>query len=250
MCVVAVAWKAHPRWQLIVAGNRDELHARPAQPLARWPGASGIIAGQDVQAGGTWLGVSEQGRMVVVTNLRGFGDPRSGTASRGDMVRDLLAGEGRFANPADVLEGDFNPYNLLMVDAAGLRHLSNRPDPLDEPLAPGIYGVSNSPFAKPWPKATLLCGAVKHWAEAGNGMPEALLDVLRDETEIAAPDPATKDLPEPPFSSLFIRNPVYGTRCSTVVAVDADGNGVITERRFGEDGTRLGAARVVFVWRR
>lgn len=248
MCVVAVAWRAHPRWKLIVAGNRDELHARPAQPLSRWPGAARVIAGRDMQAGGTWLGISEQGRMVVVTNLRNVGDARTGVASRGDMVRDLLTGEGHFATPADVLEGDFNPYNLLMADGSGLRHLSNLPAPVDEPLRPGIFGVSNSAFATPWPKATALCAAVKRWAEAEGDAPEALLDVLRDETPFAAPKGAAEDLPEAPFASFFIRNPVYGTRCSTAVAVDANGAGVITERSFDPEGRQQGEERVTFSW--
>jgi len=77
MCVLALAWQAHPRWRLIVAGNRDELHARPAAALARWDGPAQILAGRDLQSGGTWMGVSEQARFVVVTNLRGFGAPRS-----------------------------------------------------------------------------------------------------------------------------------------------------------------------------
>src|SRR3546814_7425922 len=88
MCVLAFAWRAHPHWPLIAAGNRDELHARPAQPLARWDRPDHLLAGRDLQSGGTWLGVSEQGRFAVVTNLRGYGAPEPGRASRGALVTD------------------------------------------------------------------------------------------------------------------------------------------------------------------
>src|SRR3546814_14928386 len=98
MCVLAFAWRAHPHWPLIAAGNRDELHARPAQPLARWDRPDHLLAGRDLQSGGTWLGVSEQGRFAVVTNLRGYGAPEPGRAARGALVPDPLSGKGRFAS--------------------------------------------------------------------------------------------------------------------------------------------------------
>ena len=83
MCVLAFAWRMHPDWPIVLAGNRDELHARPAAPLHRWPQPPGLIAGQDLESGGTWLGVAEgAGRLAVVTNLRGFGPPRQGAPSR------------------------------------------------------------------------------------------------------------------------------------------------------------------------
>src|SRR4249919_1335275 len=100
MCVLAFAWHAHPRWPLVVAGNRDELHARPTIPLARWDRPSHLLAGRDLQSGGTWLGVSEQGRFAVVTNLRGYGVPQPDCASRGALVADALS-EGRYADLRD-----------------------------------------------------------------------------------------------------------------------------------------------------
>jgi uncharacterized protein with NRDE domain len=98
MCIAAFAWRAHPRWLLIAAANRDEYHARPAASLARWPDADHVLAGWDLQSGGTWLGVSEQGRFALVTNVRGYGLPDVDRASRGALVSDLLTGAGRYAN--------------------------------------------------------------------------------------------------------------------------------------------------------
>src|SRR5690606_22104535 len=99
MCIMAMAWHAHPRWRLLLVGNRDELHARPAAPLARWDEPDHLIAGRDLQSGGTWLGVSEQGRCAIVTNRRGYGLPDPAKASRGALVTDLLRGEGAYAAP-------------------------------------------------------------------------------------------------------------------------------------------------------
>ena len=100
MCVLAFAWRAHPRWQLVVAGNRDELHTRPTAPLARWTDPDHLLAGRDLLSGGTWLGVSGQGRFAVVTNLRGHGAPRADAESRGRLLRDYLAGDGERAAAA------------------------------------------------------------------------------------------------------------------------------------------------------
>src|ERR1700754_2725628 len=98
MCILAFAWQAHPRWHLVLAGNRDERHDRPAAPLARWEAPADLIAGRDLKSGGTWLGVSEKGRLAVVTNLRGHGGPDPAKVSRGALVADLLAGEGAYGD--------------------------------------------------------------------------------------------------------------------------------------------------------
>ena len=126
MCILALAWLAHPRWRLVVAGNRDELHARPAAPLARWGKPDHLIAGRDLEAGGTWLGVSEQGCFAVLTNLRGYGPPQPGRASRGALVTDLLAGEGAFADADGIDLARYGalagrpPSNLADLEAMGL----------------------------------------------------------------------------------------------------------------------------------
>jgi uncharacterized protein with NRDE domain len=251
MCVLAFAWHAHPRWRLVLAGNRDELHDRPAAPLARWDEPGHILAGRDLLSGGTWLGVSEQGRLAVVTNLRGFGAPAPDRASRGALVTDLLAGEGRYADPAAAGLGDFNPFNLILADRGEARFLSNRPGDIRTTLARGIYGLSNGALDDPWPKTMRLKAALLDWIVAGDVAPAVLLEVLREEALPAAGVPATvpSDVPqEPAQSPIFIRNPVYGTRCSTVVAIDATGAGVIIERRYAADAAVTGETSLVFAW--
>ncbi|MEI4508478.1 MULTISPECIES: NRDE family protein [unclassified Sphingopyxis] len=222
MCVVALAHKAHPDWPLILIGNRDEFHARPAAPLAEWDDGSGIVAGRDLQAGGTWLGLHRpSGRIVVVTNVRGaLPDPAK--ESRGALVVDLLRGHGRFAQPAEADLDSFNAFNLFAIDGTP-RLLTNRPQPLVASLGTGVHALANEPVDRPCDRAERLRTALMATMEQV-GDPVALLDLLAADDEPA----------------LFLRGPVYGTRCSSVVALDNNGTCVIAERSFDKSGTVTG----------
>ena len=246
MCVAALAWHAHPRWRLVAIGNRDEYHARPAAPLARWDDGSGIIAGRDLVGGGTWLGVGEAGRFVLVTNRRGFGDPDPARRSRGELVSALLT----TGDPPAPLEA-YNPFNLLASSGARLEYLTNRPEPLRTSLGHGIYGLGNGALDEPWPKTLALKQAVTDWLGAGDGDPTALFAILASDDcpalglpSYEASDIAIELRDTPPF----IRGPIYGTRCSTVVTVDDEGVGRIIERRFELDGAVTGETALEFVW--
>ncbi|GAB7553222.1 NRDE family protein [Novosphingobium sp. 11B] len=243
MCVAAVAWDAHPDWLLVVAGNRDEFHARPAAPLAHRP--DGIIAGTDLTGGGTWLGVTEGGRFALVTNYRVPEGSQPGRPSRGKLVTDLLEGV-----PPDTLTdamAQMNPFNLILADAGEASFLTNHPQVEARPLSPGIHGLSNGGFDVPWPKTLQVGEAIERWLENGSSDPAPLLDGLRDETP--APAPASPELgPEPRFAPVFIRDATYGTRCSTVIMIDRAGRGAIAERSFDADGARTGDVRIDFAW--
>jgi uncharacterized protein with NRDE domain len=232
MCVVAVAWNAHPKWQLVAAGNRDEYHARASAPLARWDDRPDILAGRDLVSGGTWIGVSEAGRFAVVTNIRSSEGPDPDKASRGALVSDWLA-DGALPPTLD----GFNPFNLIVGDSQGLRYLANRPEQVREPLTVGIHGLSNAIANEHWPRKERLNEAVAKWLANAADIPEDLLDLLTDE-ELADRD----------AHPIFIRSPVYGTRCSTVVAVDIEGQGQIIERGFDAEGKLNSETRVSFIW--
>ena len=252
MCVLALAWKSHPRWQLVLAGNRDEFHARPAAALARWDDPSGIIAGRDLQSGGTWLGVSDMGRLVVVTNLRGHGGPDPEKASRGALVAGLLTGDGPYADPATAPLQDFNPFNLIRADGQGATFLSNRPGDIRTSLSHGVYGLSNGALDEPWPKTLQIKSGLTDWLAQDSGDIEQLFALLRTEGQPhigIAPATPSEVTQEPALSTIFIHNPVYGTRCSTVVTVDAQGQGQIAERRYDATGTVTGETRIDFHWR-
>lgn len=232
MCVVALAWAAHPRWRLVVAGNRDEFHARAALPLDRWDDAPHVIAGRDVVSGGGWIGVSDAGRFAVVTNVAGH--PRGeASPSRGALVADFLR-DGSV--PGDDALPAFGGFSLMTIgpDAA---FRTNQPRAEHRPLAPGLHGISNGPLDPPSPRTRTLTAALDAWLTADRPM-AALLDLLGDE------EPAvTGERP------VFIRDPVYGTRCSTVITVDRDGAGTIIERRFGPSGGPDGETKLGFTWR-
>lgn len=235
MCVAAIAWQAHPRWHLVAIGNRDEFHARPAAPLARWD--SGIVAGRDLEAGGTWLGISP-GRFALVTNYRVDGYPKAHLASRGGLVTDWLLDK-----PLGDL-ADMNPFHLFAAGPDGAAHLSNHPAPARTALAPGIHGMSNGGFDGRWGKTLRLEAALESWL-ARDDDPDALFAPLADRTRDSANDPVG---PAPEFSGIFIANPAYGTRCSTVVAIGRNGRGTIAERRFGPGGEETGQTQIEFDW--
>ncbi len=251
MCIISLAWQAHPDWYLVAIGNRDEMHGRPARPLARWPGQEHILAGKDIQAGGTWLGISEQGRFAAVTNLSGYGPADSSRASRGDLLKDFLAREGRYSDLQSVDFSGFNPFNLItIVDGKALVH-ANRPEPVTKGLEPGIHGLTNGSLDRPWPKAGPLNAALAEWLQSGSRDTSLLLEPLADRSTYLVPPAAATGSPaqlEPASSGIFIENPVYGTRCSTIVAIDRAGNGSILERRYDASSECVGENSLNFSW--
>lgn len=245
MCLLALAWKVHPRWQLLMAGNRDEFHARPTTGLAAWPAPDlGVLAGRDLRSGGTWAGVGLDGRMAVVTNVR---DPlaRQTGPSRGALVADYLRGTGSAAAFADALAGNapaFAPFNLLLADRDSCQFLGNHPL-LRQTLAPGIHGMSNGPLDAPWPKTLALNAALQDWVDAGREDLAPLWAALADENradDARLPDTGIGLERERWLSAAFIRSPEYGTRASTLIALDAQGQGFIRERRFHPSGACVG----------
>ncbi len=250
MCLVALAWKTHPRWRLVLAGNRDEFHARPTAPLAPWDDAPCLIAGRDLQSGGSWAGVGPAGRLAVVTNVRdpGLAAP-PGAPSRGALVAGFLGSTDSAEAAAAALQaqaGRFAPFNLLLADATQCAYIGNWPAPTVRAVAPGVHGISNGPFDDPWPKTRRLCVALSAWLQGDAEDPAPLWDALADEH--LAPDP---DLPrtgvpldlERRLSATFIRDGRYGTRASTLIAIDHAGTGWIAERRFGPQGRFDGEIR-------
>lgn len=229
MCVVALAHRVHPDWPLILIGNRDEFHARPATPIGEWADGSGIVAGRDLQAGGSWLGVHRpSGRVVVVTNVRGaLPDPAKD--SRGALVVDMLRGDARFADPAASDLDRFNAFNLFAVGADGARLFTNRPELRIVALAHGVHALANEPVDAPCPRAGRLRALLEASVAVGSD-PATLLDTL-----MAEDDPA-----------LFLRGDAYGTRASTLVAVSARGDVRMIERRYEKGGRPMGTTALEF----
>jgi uncharacterized protein with NRDE domain len=224
MCLIAVAWQAHPDYPLIVLANRDEFHARPSAPARFWDEAPQVVAGRDLSAGGTWLGVTRQGRFAALTNVREPG-MRQGERSRGELVSTYLRGSVSAADSvaqATVDGAHYSGFNLLASDGDSLWWTSNR-GAGPRRLASGVYLLSNHLLDTPWPKVERLrAGFLRQLAQPE---PEALLALLQDEQEAADIDlPNTGvglDM-ERLLSAPFIRSPHYGTRASTVVLAGHD----------------------------
>lgn len=255
MCVVAFAWNAHPRWRLVLAGNRDEFHARPTAALARWDDAP-VSGGRDLEAGGTWLGVGDDGRCALVTNVRDLRAPQDGL-SRGLLASDWLRGDTSAPASAEALlarADAYRPFNLLLFDRHDGRWLGNHPSARLQPLRAGVHALSNAELDTPWPKTRALAARLQDWLDAsrrdaGDAPHDAatafapLLAALADPTvhpDADLPDTGIGLERERWLSSAFIRGTGYGTRASTVVALAHDGGGVMIERRWGPDGIALG----------
>ncbi|TBR36693.1 MULTISPECIES: NRDE family protein [Dyella] len=251
MCLIAFAWNVHPRWRLLLAGNRDEFHARPSAPLARWSEGS-VIGGRDLEAGGTWLGVTDAGRCCVVTNVRDPRDPQQGV-SRGLLATDFLRGDADATAHADALlqtAADYRPFNLLTFDAQDAYYLGNRPSARKQRVEPGVHGLSNADFNTPWPKTRALMDRLRHWMASSPDdefapLFTALADAHRAPDE-QLPDTGVGLERERWLSSAFITSEHYGTRASTVVAIGYDGRGMMVERRFGPFGKFEGETALAF----
>lgn len=250
MCLIAFAWRVHPRWRLVLIGNRDEFHARPSAPLARWP-HSPIMAGRDLQAGGAWLGATAAGRCAVVTNVR---DPHASVAglSRGLLVANYLAGADSASTHAQTLlanAASYRPFNLLLFDADTAQFLGNQPQPQSRALAPSVHALSNADLDTPWPKTLLIGQRLQEWAEHAGDDPQSLFVALADEQTAAdesLPDTGIGLERERWLSSAFIRGERYGTRASTIVALGYDGSGTILERSFAPGGSCTHETRLDF----
>jgi uncharacterized protein with NRDE domain len=254
MCLLAFSLAQHPRYPLLLAANRDEFFVRAAVPLAWWPGDQ-LLGGRDLQAGGSWLMLDRGGRLAMLTNVREPGREQAGLASRGELP--LLALQG---GDALALAGEpRNGFNLLQIDslAAQARWISNRPQPREQDLGSGLYGLSNAALDTPWPKLLRLKQRVA--AALDDEDPEAALFAALADGE-AAPDAQLPDTGiglqrERALSSPFIRiagaddQAIYGTRCSTLVIAERQGEGLrirVIERRFSSSGTIAGESREDF----
>ena len=253
MCLVLLALDSHPDYSLILAANRDEFYDRPTAPAEFWADAPSVLAGRDLNAGGTWLGIDRKARLAAVTNYRQGEREQPAPRSRGHLVSDFLTRDvavseylGRVQREA----GRYNGFNLIAGDASGFFYHSNREGSVRS-LEPGIYGLSNHLLDTPWPKvAATKTGFNALLLDKGSELTSGLFTLLSDRSR-AADDllPATgvsRDW-ERLLSSAFIATEQYGTRSSTVVLVGRDGGIVFVERTFGVGGVPQGEARFEFM---
>jgi uncharacterized protein with NRDE domain len=250
MCLILLAWQVHPDYPLVLAANRDEFYARPTAPAQWWSGPPAILAGRDLEAGGTWLGVTRSGAFAALTNFRAPDQHRAGAPSRGQLVPQMLDETYGPAERLARLQAQaprYNGFNLLWAEHGQLIAYESVPQRTRR-LGAGIYGLSNHLLDTPWPKVEQ---AKSRLADALTALPEerALLGLLRDEAP--APD---EQLPrtgvslawERLLSSAFIHAPDYGTRCSTILTLSRGGELNFRERSWDALGQPAGEVQHSF----
>ena len=252
MCLLVIAWKKHSRYRLILAGNRDEFHDRPAAPLNWWQDDARILAPRDLKANGTWVGVARSGRFGVVTNFRDLQAPAEFSPSRGTLVPRFLTGATSPKEFLDDLRGAaprYSGFNLLVGGPRALYYFSNRGTPAPQPLPPGVYGISNHLLDTPWPKLARTREKFTHLLKQPDVEADALFSMLADRTRTPDAELPGTGLPlewERIVSAPFIVNERYGTRSSTVLLVERTGRTILHERRFDQDGSQTGVSRFEF----
>jgi len=256
MCLILFANHAHPDYRLIVAANRDEHFSRPSAAAGFWPDAPSVLAGRDLDKGGTWLGVTRNGRFAALTNYRGA-TPVAGGASRGVLASAFLRGSespAAFVAALEAEAGQFQGFSLLVADRDTVCYFSNREDRAASvrEVAPGVHGLSNHLLDTPWPKVERGCKvlscALSQDAEARE---QRLLALLRDRAP--PPDEAIVMGGAPlaferALAAPFIHAPErdYGTRCSTLLTIAHDGEVRFVECTWDRSGQPAGSARYAF----
>lgn len=237
MCLITFAFQQHPRYKLIVAANRDEAYERPTRPAQFWTEHPGVLAGKDLRAGGTWLGINRTGRFSAITNYRDPSIQKNDPPSRGHLVLDFLVqatDPASYLQQVDTKADRYMGFNLLVGTPDSLAYYSNQEQQVRS-LQPGIYGLSNHLLDTPWPKVERAKKGIQQAMREGPISEEALFALLADGQPAAdeeLPDTGIPKEIEKQVSPVFIRGEEYGTRCSTILLVDTEGTVTFEERRF------------------
>ena len=241
MCLILLAFKTDPAYKLILAANRDEYYGRPTVPAAFWKESPHLLAGRDLRAGGTWIGITREGRIGAVTNYRDPASVKENAPSRGRLVSNFLRGQ---EGPVEYLDklaqgaDRYNGFNLIIGENDQIYWYSNRGDGMKD-LSPGIHGLSNHLIDTPWPKVDRgkdgLAGLI---SKEENLSPEKLFNILRDRTvahDDTLPDTGVGLDWERILSPIFILSPNYGTRSSTLLFIDLQNHVTFIEKTFDSD---------------
>jgi uncharacterized protein with NRDE domain len=246
MCLIALAWRARPAYRLIVAANRDEYFGRPSAPAAFWDDHRGVLAGRDLEAGGTWLGITLEGRFAALTNYRNPADRKTGVPSRGALVSDFLTSRtapAEYARQIEQRATSYNGFSLLAGDADSLWFVSNRGGK-PQRVTPGVHGLSNHLLDTPWPKVERAKARLAEQLKQAFDSASAF-DLLGDTDRAPSAElPSTGvslELEERLSAIRILASGGYGTRCSTVVCFTNDGRIEFHERSYREDGGASGS---------
>lgn len=242
MCLIALSWRNHPHYDLVLAANRDEFHTRSTQAAHAWPNTPGVFAGRDKKAGGTWCGVTPDGRFAAVTNYREMQPVQPGQQSRGELVANYLAGDWRAGDYCESVfanKGNYAGFNLLVGDADNLFYIGNRDDRGVYGVPAGIHSLSNGVLGENWPKTVRAEQALSACIAPATIEADSLFELLSDTTPTPdgqLPETGLGILRERFLSPVFVRSPSYGTRASTVILRGTDGTLHFVERSYDANG--------------
>ena len=247
MCLIFVANRCVDGYRLLVVANRDEFHARQSAPVHQWDDAPDIIAGRDLEAGGTWLGVTQAGRFAALTNYSEGGGTGGSRPSRGALVSGFLRkahSTGTYLTELSESKAEYSGFNLLVDDGHTLGYTSNRGGTLHA-LDAGIYGLSNHLLDTPWPKVEDGKRALSELVAPGQ-LPDAdaLFAIMGAASDLGVD--AEHDARARARSQAFILGDFYGTRATTITAITEDGSGWLMERRFDADGRAIATDTLSF----
>ncbi len=252
MCLILVAYRIHPEFPMIVVANRDEFYERPTAVASIWPEQNGILAGRDLQAQGTWLGITASGRLAAVTNYRGDRTPVAGSRSRGELVAEFLRSDQEAETYLSGLikcSDNYQGYNLLVFDGEKLAYASNRGTDRLQLLGPGVYGLSNKHLDTPWPKVEKGREALRQLVREDAVSVDDLMTFMTDDcpaSDNELPDTGIPLERERLLSSVFIKAEDYGTRCTTVVKYSRTGTVEFVERTHSVEGEESVTQRFQF----
>lgn len=243
MCLIFLSLNQHPNYKLIVAANRDEFYARQTSPADFWKEHPQIVGGRDLEAMkpngtcGTWMAMSKNGRIAMVTNYRDLKNLKSVAPSRGYLVTDFLLSDKspeKYLKAIEKTKNDYNGFNLIVGNTEELFYLSNYKEGIIK-IENGFHGLSNHLLDTPWPKVKRGKEKMKPLFDEEKIDPKKILNALYDDEQ--APDAQLPDTGvglerERMLSSMFIKSPNYGSRCSTVLTVDRNNKVEFTERVY------------------
>ena len=237
MCLIVFANNVHPNYKLIFAANRDEFYNRPSEQAEYWNDHPNLLAGKDLQAGGTWLGITKEGRFSAITNFRDLKNHRNDAPSRGNLTLNFLINEetpeAYFKKLKPTLN-DFNGFNLLFGTVDELYYFSNKSNGLQK-IKPGIHGISNAILDTPWPKVEKSKRQLQNLIRREDIHPWKVLNILDDTSpakDVELPDTGVGLELERILSPIFIKSEKYGTRSSTVVMVDKNNKVSFVEKTY------------------
>jgi uncharacterized protein with NRDE domain len=251
MCLIAFAYKVHPQYPLILLANRDEFYNRPTQEAHFWveEGFPSILAGKDLRAGGTWIGLQKNGRWAALTNFRNLKTVKENAPSRGDLVLDFLKSSIAAEAYLTILKktaSPFNDFNLLLFDGNEMLYYSNVSDTINK-VKSGIHGLSNALLDTSWPKVEKITKELETAVNNNYLEKDYLFNLLSNEDKAPKEQLPSTGLPleiEKAMSSVFIHTPIYGTHCSTLIFIDKNNEIQFIERKFSSNKDIL--SEVVF----